>query len=67
MEQWPTLEQVEKKHILETLARCMYNYTTTAKALGVPRSTLYRKANAYDELKALKQQRDITGMGDLFR
>ncbi len=67
MQSWQTLAQVEKKHILHTLHACLYNYTKAASALGIPRSTLYRKAGTYAELTQLKTKRDEIGMGDLFK
>jgi len=38
-----TLAEIEKKIILDTLKKYNYNRTETAKVLGIPRMTLYRK------------------------
>jgi len=38
-----TLAEIEKKIILDTLKKYNYNRTETAKVLGMPRMTLYRK------------------------
>lgn len=46
---WPTLEAVEKKVILETLKRLGNNKTEAAKALGITRKTLHTKLNKYKE------------------
>lgn len=43
----PTLEEVEKQVILETLRRLNNNKTETAKALGITRKTLHAKLNRY--------------------
>jgi transcriptional regulator with PAS, ATPase and Fis domain len=41
------LEQVEKEHIQRALAVHNYNFSETAKKLGVSRSTLWRKIRQY--------------------
>jgi transcriptional regulator of acetoin/glycerol metabolism len=38
-----TLEELEKKHVLETLDRTSGNVARAARALDVDRRTLYRK------------------------
>lgn len=43
----PTLEEVEKQVILETLKRLGNNKTEAAKALGITRKTLHSKLNKY--------------------
>lgn len=43
-----TLEEMEKIHILQTLEQTKHNHTTTAKNLGISRSTLLRKLKRYD-------------------
>jgi DNA-binding NtrC family response regulator len=42
-----TLEELERRHIAAALEKLNYNYTETAKKLGVSRSTLWRKIKAY--------------------
>ncbi|MBI4767238.1 MAG: sigma-54-dependent Fis family transcriptional regulator [Deltaproteobacteria bacterium] len=42
-----TLEELEKSHIISTLASCDGNISRTAKKLGINRSTLSRKMNRY--------------------
>lgn len=42
-----TLEEVERQHILATLARHNGNRTATASALGISRRTLYYKIEEY--------------------
>jgi transcriptional regulator with PAS, ATPase and Fis domain len=42
-----TLKELEKNHIRKTLARLEGNHTHTAKALGISRSTLLRKIQAF--------------------
>lgn len=44
-----TLEELEKKHILETLALQNYNRTKAAKLLGISIRTLRNKLNHYGE------------------
>jgi len=43
----PTLEAVEKRHVLEMLGRTGWNITKTAKLLAVDRATLYNKIKKY--------------------
>jgi Nif-specific regulatory protein len=43
-----TLDEIEKRHILRTLKHTGWNKSKTAKILGIERSTLDRKINAYD-------------------
>lgn len=45
----PTLEEVERQVILETLRRFNNNKTEAAKALGITRKTLHAKLNRYRE------------------
>jgi len=42
-----TLEELEKKHILETLSISNYNRTKTAKILGISLRTLRNKLKKY--------------------
>ena len=43
----PTLAELQKNHIKQTLIKFGGNHTRTAKALGISRSTLKRKIKAY--------------------
>jgi len=43
------LEEVERQKILETLRRCGFNRTETARALGISRRTLVYKLQRYRE------------------
>ena len=43
-----TLDEIEKRHILRTLDHTGWNKSKAAKILGIERSTLDRKINAYD-------------------
>ncbi len=44
----PTLEEVERSHILEVLNRTGGNKAQAARVLGVDRSSLWRKLKSYD-------------------
>ncbi|MDZ7265721.1 MAG: sigma 54-interacting transcriptional regulator [candidate division KSB1 bacterium] len=44
-----TLEEVEKRHILETLDYCQGNYDEAARLLAIGRTTLWRKLKKYQE------------------
>lgn len=46
---FPTLEEVERRVILQTLKKMGNNKTETAKALGITRKTLHAKLNRYRE------------------
>jgi transcriptional regulator with PAS, ATPase and Fis domain len=43
----PTLEEVERQYILETVTACEGNYDEAAKQLGIGRTTLWRKLKMY--------------------
>ena len=43
-----SLKDVEKRHIEHMLARCKGNIKTTARVLGVSRTTLYKKIRDFD-------------------
>lgn len=47
-----TLQELEKQHIQNALQILDYNYTATAKKLGISRSTLWRKIKELDIEKA---------------
>ena len=47
MSRVPTLAEVERQHILDTLARCGNNRTHAAKALGLSIRSLRIKLNQY--------------------
>ncbi len=42
-----TLSDVERTHVLQTLERCGWNHSRTAEALGIGRTTLWRKLKEY--------------------
>ena len=42
-----TLDEIEREHIIRTLDENKWKYGTTAKLLGINRSTLYRKMIKY--------------------
>ena len=44
----PTLDDIEKQHIQSILNLLNYNYTETAKKLGISRSTLWRKIKTHN-------------------
>jgi transcriptional regulator of acetoin/glycerol metabolism len=44
---YPTLSEMERKHILHTLKLCDGEYKIASKLLGINRSTLYRKMRKY--------------------
>ena len=41
------LDELEKRHIIQTLKEMGYNKSKTAEKLGIDRATLYRKASRY--------------------
>ena len=44
----PTLAEVERRHILQTLARCGYNRTHAARVLGISIRCLRLKLHHYE-------------------
>jgi two-component system response regulator HydG len=42
-----SITEIEKKHIINVLEECRYNYSKTANILGISRMTLYNKIKAY--------------------
>jgi two-component system, response regulator FlrC len=46
-EEIPTLAEVERRHILQTLAQCGYNRTHAAKLLGISIRCLRIKLHEY--------------------
>jgi DNA-binding NtrC family response regulator len=42
-----TLAELERTHILQTLERCGWNHSRAAEALGIGRTTLWRKLKEY--------------------
>jgi DNA-binding NtrC family response regulator len=42
-----TLADLERTHIVQTLERCGWNHSRTAHALGIGRTTLWRKLREY--------------------
>lgn len=48
----PSLEELEKRHILAVLQEVKFNKSRASERLGIDRATLYRKAQKYGiELK----------------
>jgi DNA-binding NtrC family response regulator len=43
-----SLEEIEKRHIVQTLEHTEWNKSRAAEILGIERSTLDRKIKAYD-------------------
>jgi len=48
----PSLDDVERTHILKTLEACDWNQTRAAKILDIDRVTLYNKIKKYGFKKA---------------
>jgi DNA-binding NtrC family response regulator len=46
----PSLDEMERRYILEVLASCEGDKAKTALILGVDLSTLYRKLKRYEEI-----------------
>ncbi len=46
-EHWPTLDEVERQHIVETLERFGWNLALVTRKLGISRATLWRKMKTY--------------------
>ena len=46
----PTLAEIERRHLLETLASVNQDKARAANILGIDLSTLYRKLKRYDEV-----------------
>ncbi len=55
-----TIEEMEKRLIVDTLTRCNGNQTETAKKLGISRSTLWRKVSKH----AIQLSQFETSAGD---
>ncbi|MBA7572805.1 hypothetical protein ES708_14591 [subsurface metagenome] len=51
----PTLAEIEREYISSTLELSDWKYKTTAKILGIDRSTLYRKMKKYGISKSDEQ------------
>ena len=51
----PSLSDMERLHIADALVRCAGNQTAAAEALGISRSTLWRKMKEYDLRATLDQ------------
>ncbi len=47
VEAFPTLEQIEKKHIQDALREASSNISDASKLLGIARSTFYKKMHKY--------------------
>ncbi|HLA94513.1 MAG TPA: helix-turn-helix domain-containing protein, partial [Pyrinomonadaceae bacterium] len=48
--QLPTLEEMERRYVLETLQSSGEDKVAAAKRLGIDLSTLYRKLKRYEEI-----------------
>ncbi len=59
------LEEVEKNHILQTLAYCHGNKTKTAQSLGITIKTLYNKLHRYGILKTPEEAHTADSMPGL--
>lgn len=46
-EHWPTLDELECQHIVETLAHTFFNRSAAARMLGITRQALLRKIKRY--------------------
>jgi transcriptional regulator with PAS, ATPase and Fis domain len=46
----PTLEETERRYVVEVMQAVQNDKTAAAKILGIDLSTLYRKLKRYDEL-----------------
>lgn len=44
---WPTLAQIEREAILDSLRHCRGNVREAARILGIGYSTMYRKLKRY--------------------
>jgi two-component system NtrC family response regulator len=44
----PTLRELEREHIARALRHCRWDYDSVARALGIGRTTLWRKIKEYD-------------------
>jgi two-component system response regulator HydG len=57
-----TLVEVEKTHILQTLERCGWNHSRAAEALGIGRTSLWRKLKEYQIEERLRYRGDSATM-----
>jgi DNA-binding NtrC family response regulator len=47
MDHWPTLADVEEKHVRKTLQETFFNQSAAARMLGIDRKSLARKIKKY--------------------
>ena len=52
----PSLEEIERRYVLETLESTDHDKVAAAKILGIDLSTLYRKMKRYEELWAIERE-----------
>ncbi|NOZ56751.1 MAG: sigma-54-dependent Fis family transcriptional regulator, partial [Calditrichaeota bacterium] len=62
-EHWPTLEEVERQHIVQTLEAFGWNLALVTKKLGISRATLWRKMKAYGLQPPVSNSRGNGGPG----
>jgi two-component system response regulator HydG len=58
-----TLEEVEKTHILQTLERYGWNHSRAAEALGIGRTSLWRKLREYQIEERLRYHGNSATLG----
>ena len=59
---FPSMDEVEKEHIIRALGQVDHNRTKAAKLLGMNVRTLRNKINAYRE--EAKSEEDLAKLGD---
>jgi DNA-binding NtrC family response regulator len=49
LEQLPSLDAVEREHVMRVLRKCKHNQAKAARILGIGRNTLWRKLKKWNE------------------